>query len=237
MDATSGLAIAFGLGIVHAFDADHVTAVSVLATRGDGAGAGMRAGLRWSVGHGVALLLAGTGVLALGHVLPDAWSRIAERAVGLAMIGLGVYVAREVVRPRGHLHLHAHDGLLPHAHWHAHWHGHVESHAPPVTRPRHGHDHGALFVGALHGLAGVAPVLVWLPMAQVSLAMAATALVLFGAGVALAMAIVSGFVGHVAGRLAVGSPRAASETGLRGLRGVGAVCSMGVGAWLFLGAA
>lgn len=242
--ALSGFLLAFGLGVAHAFDADHVTAVSVLATRGAGAGAGLRAGLRWSLGHGLALFLAGTGALLLGVAIPEAWSGLAERGVGLVMIALGLFVAFELIRRRRHLHFHAHDGLLPHAHWH----GHAESHVPRVAAPRpaaesapdravrpgghhadpHAHTHGALFVGVLHGLAGAVPVLIWLPAGQASLPQAAAALAFFGIGVAAAMALVSGCVGHVAGRL--------PGLGLDGLRGLGAASSVVLGSCLVLGA-
>ena len=222
-----GLAIAFVLGLIHAVDADHVMALSVFATRERGAAAGARAGLRWSLGHGAVLLVVGGLFVGLGRAMPGAWSAVAERAVGLVMIGLGVYVWRGLARSRAHLHFHAHDGLVPHAHWHAHRHVH-----PDARAARHQHEHGALFVGALHGLAGSAPLLVVLPIAASAPVVATAYLVLFGLGVAVAMTAVSGLLGHVAGRL---SERRA-ERSLSWLRGIGAGGSVAIGAWLaFLG--
>ena len=77
-DGTTGpeawLALAFGLGLMHAFDADHVMAVSVLSTDVEEAtdvephpeagrpgrrrpvAKGIGAGLRWSLGHGLVVL-------------------------------------------------------------------------------------------------------------------------------------------------------------------------------------
>lgn len=230
---TSGFLLAFGLGWLHAFDADHVTAVSVFATRGAGALQGVRAGLRWSTGHGAALLVVGTGALALGRALPESWSRIAERVVGLSMIALGLFVAFELLRRRAHIHVHVHDGLLPHAHWH----GHPQPH-PSGVAVRHAHSHGALFLGALHGLAGAAPVIVLLPMAKSSLVAAAIGLVFFGIGVTAAMVVVSALAGHLAARLARrGNRSAGARRGLHWLRGLGAASSVAVGCWLFLGMA
>ena len=225
----SGLVIAFVLGLIHAVDADHVMALSVFATRASGAAAGARAGLRWSLGHGAVLLVVGLLFVVLGRAMPEAWSALAERAVGIVMIGLGLYVWLELARSRAHLHFHAHDGLMPHAHWHAH-----ASEGPgacaraSAQAVRHQHEHGALFVGALHGLAGSAPLLVVLPIAANAPALAVAYLVLFGSGVAVAMTGVSGLLGHVAGRL---SERRA-ERSLSWLRGIGAGGSVAIGIWL-----
>jgi len=242
---TSGpgwLVLAFALGLVHAFDADHVMALSLFATKGRGAAEGARAGLRWSAGHGAVVLLAGSLLLAAGRAIPASFSDVAERVVGLVMIGLGLYVFRELARRRAHLHFHAHDGLPPHAHWHGHAsqprpaspppsasRGQDASHPHPVS---HQHEHGALLVGALHGLAGSAPILAVLPVAQESAGLAAAYLVLFGVGVAVAMVGVSGLLGHVAGRLAL----RASGGGGAWLRGLGAGGSVTLGAWLVFGA-
>jgi nickel/cobalt exporter len=231
------LGLAFLLGLVHALDADHVMAISVFATRGHGAGssasenavAAIRAGLRWSLGHGLVLLLVGLALVAFGRALPASIASLADRAVGVVMIGLGFFVFRELGRHGAHLHLHAHDGLRPHAHWH----GHARSRAVAATDAplnavapagaNHRHEHGALFVGALHGLAGSAPILALLPVAQQSPRLAIAQLVVFGLGVAAAMVVVGGLLGRVALRLAW-------------LRSVGAAGSVAIGVSLVLGA-
>jgi hypothetical protein len=220
--AVSWLALAFGLGLLHAFDADHVMALSVFATGKQRARAGVQAGLRWSLGHG--LVLGATGVLlfGLGRALPSTWSAIAERAVGATMVLLGIYVLIDLSRRRRHLHFHKHEGLPPHAHWHSH-----------EAANAHYHDHGALMVGALHGLAGSAPILAVLPAAARSPGLGLGYLVIFSVGVGLAMAAVSGLLGHFAGRLS----QSAHESGTRGitaLRMLSATGSIGLGAWIAL---
>lgn len=217
------LGVAFGLGLAHAFDADHVMAVSVFATRGRGTAEGVRAGLRWSLGHGLVLLATGLVLVAFGRALPAPFAALADRLVGLAMIALGVFVFVELARRRAHLHFHAHDGMLPHAHWHGH-----ERSAARDAGAAHQHEHGALLVGALHGLAGSAPILALLPVAHRSPRLAVAYLVLFGLGVAVAMVGVSGLLGHLAGRLT----REGAGRGLSWLRGMGAMGSVSIGAWL-----
>lgn len=236
MDVSSGaaadvavggwLAIAFTLGLVHALDADHVAAVSVLATRRGGRRAGVRAGLRWAVGHGLVLMAVGLGLLTLGRALPLALVIGAERAVGLVMVGLGIYVWLSLARQRSHLHFHAHDGLLPHAHWHTHEADREEGR----EASGHQHDHGAVMLGALHGLAGSAPILAVLPAAARSPGLGLAYLLLFAVGVALAMALVSGLLGHLAERLS----QQAQSAGLSVMRGLSATASIALGAWIAL---
>lgn len=211
------LGLGFGLGLVHAFDADHVMALSVFASRRRGASEGARAGLRWAFGHGLVLLVVGIALLFLGRALPPGLAIVAERAVGVVMIGLGLWVFAELARQHSHLHFHEHDDLLPHAHWHTHERDDV-----------HRHDHGPVFVGGLHGLAGSAPVLAVLPAATRSPLLGLGYLVVFAIGVSLAMGIVSGLLGHLAGRLtASGDLRRLSL-----LRGASALGSISLGVWL-----
>ncbi len=221
MDGTTGtwLVLGFGLGLVHALDADHVMAVSVLAARGRSAREGLRAGLRWAFGHGLVLLALGVALLGLGRALPVEWARLAERGVGLTMIGLGAWVFFDLSRRRSHLHFHEHDDLPPHAHWHTH-----------ETSEVHRHEHGAVLVGGLHGLAGSAPILAVLPAATRSPLLGLGYLLLFGIGVALAMSIFSGLLGHVTGRLA----DADAGRRLSALRACSASGSIGIGLWLLL---
>lgn len=220
--AVSWLALAFGLGLLHAFDADHVMALSVFATGKQRARAGVRAGLRWSLGHG--LVLGATGVLlfGLGRALPSTWSAIAERAVGATMVLLGIYVLIDLIRRRRHLHFHKHEGLPPHAHWHSH-----------EDANAHYHDHGALMVGALHGLAGSAPILAVLPAAARSPGLGLGYLLVFSVGVGLAMAAVSGLLGHFAGRLSQSGHESGTK-GITALRMLSAAGSIGLGAWIAL---
>jgi nickel/cobalt exporter len=224
-EAGAWLVVAFALGLVHAFDADHVMALSVLATDEQSGRRGVRAGLRWSVGHGVVLLCVGVSLFGLGRALPAELSATAERVVGLVMVALGIYVWRDLARRRAHVHFHEHDGIGPHAHWHSH--PGARSHP---RGDRHHHEHAASMVGALHGLAGSAPILALLPAAARSPGLAMAYLIVFGLGVALAMALVSGALGHFAGRLS----RNAQGAALSSLRAMSATGSIGLGAWLIL---
>jgi nickel/cobalt exporter len=239
------LLLGFGLGLVHALDADHVMAVSALASVRPRLSSCFGFALRWALGHSATLLLLGGSALVLGVALPPALSEIVERVIGAMMMGLGAWVAIDLLRRRGHIHFHRHAGLLPHAHWHTH--GHARTHRHDEGRSGfhglanpdgeghpalHGHEHGAVLVGALHGAAGSAPLLALLPaVAQQSALVGIAYLLVFALGVVVAMLIFSGVLGGVAARL--GRTRHAGAIEL--LRGVTCLGSIAVGAALLAG--
>lgn len=227
------LGLGLALGLVHAFDADHVMAVSVFATDERAAGRsahGRRVGLRWAVGHGGVLLASGLCLIGLGLALPEVWTGVAERIVGIVMVALGARVVFDLLRRRRreglHLHFHVHDGLPPHAHWHVH-----ASDAPHPPPERHHHAHAPTLLGALHGLAGSAPILALLPVAAQSFASGVAYLVVFGVGVAVGMMLVGGAFA----RLAEGLGRRGPGRAVEGLRAVSGLGSIAIGVWLGLG--
>ena len=234
LEVEGWLLVAFAVGLLHAFDADHVMALSVFATNtpqgqesaGGGVQHGFRVGLKWALGHGAVLLLVGACFVLLGQAMPAGWSLVAERVVGAAMIFLGGSALIQLRRQRSHVHFHEHDGLPAHAHWH--------SHAGETAHPgrdRHQHDHLPSFVGALHGLAGSAPILALLPASAASPERGIAYLVLFGLGVAVAMAMASGAMAYVAGTLS----RAGRKNAFTGMRLASATGSIFIGLWLGLG--
>jgi ABC-type nickel/cobalt efflux system permease component RcnA len=74
--------------------------------------------VRWSVGHGGAIVLVGAGLILMGLHLPDAATHWLERLVGAVMIGLGIWTFRGARALHAHPHVHA-DGAM-HEHVHSH---------------------------------------------------------------------------------------------------------------------
>ncbi|GIX21809.1 MAG: hypothetical protein KatS3mg121_0592 [Gammaproteobacteria bacterium] len=195
MDTLALAAGAAALGALHALDADHIMAVTVLAA-GAGRRRALRYALRWALGHALALTALALPVLWLGRALPERLAAAAETAVGLTLIALGAATLWALWRGRVHLHRHRHDALPEHAHWHRHAPG--EDH----DRRAHRHRHTPTLVGLLHGTAGSAPLLALLPMSlQASPAAALLYLLAFSLGVALAMAAFGGALGDAWRRL------------------------------------
>lgn len=216
------LGLAFGLGLLHALDADHIVAVSGLASARATFRDTLRFCLRWSLGHGLTLLLIGAAVLLLGMAIPQHLSHVAEQLVGIVLILIGAFVLWDLLHRKAHVHFHVHDGLARHAHWHRH-----TDHATA-----HRHTHGALMVGMLHGAAGSAPLLALLPLAAQARPWFGIAyLLLFGLGVLLSMLAFGGLLGSLFRGLTRRSERL-----LRAVRAAVALSSVGLGAWWVHGA-
>ena len=183
--ALSGIGLL--LGFRHAFEPDHLAAVSTLATRQGSVWAASRLGLAWAVGHTASVGVV-VGLIMLGGLhLPARFSPAADFLVALLLIGLGGSVLWRYARGRWHMHAHAHDGAPdPHLHLHSHAHGasHVHTHAPADARR-------SLGFGVMHGLAGSAGVLLLLVAAAPTRAAQLTYFLTFGVGTAVGMLFVS----------------------------------------------
>jgi sulfite exporter TauE/SafE len=220
MDAqlASILSLAFGLGLVHALDADHIAAVAGFAGMRGGRTAAIGYAFKWALGHGATLLVIGITAYGLGLAITPTASAVAEHAVGLVLMLIGIGVLWRIRREHLHAHFHAHGGMPAHLHWHAHTHA-------PDSGAAHRHTHTPVLVGLIHGLAGSAPLLALLPITQQSAKHGAWFglgwLLLFSAGVLVAMLAFGGVLGMVTSQLARRSERAL--TGLRALVGIAAL--------------
>lgn len=175
------------LGSLHAFEADHLAAVTSFAVQKPQSRAAMGFGMRWAFGHGASILLVGAALIFLGFRIPTGGTGVMERSVGLALVALGawtVYTTRRL-----HAHEHRHDGQL-HIHLHSH-----------LTAKSHDHKHTPTLMGLLHGLAGAAPAVALVPLALFDSALTGlTYLLLFAAGTAASMCVYAMFAGFLAGR-------------------------------------
>jgi len=211
------LATALFLGFVHAFEADHLAAVSTFAVRRPRLGAAARFGLEWATGHGLAVIIAGTALVALRLQLHEAMGHYAERLVGVTLVALGVWTLRGAARLHAHVHRHS-DGTV-----HDHVHGHHFG-------AGHEHGHAATAVGVLHGLAGAAPAVAVIPLTAGGAPWTATlGLVLFAVGTAAAMLVYALIAGWLARRAIGRSVRLA-----RGIAVLTGVLTIGIGCfWMF----
>jgi hypothetical protein len=213
-------AAAFTLGAAHALEVDHMVAVSAFVGGDPRLGPATAFGLRWGMGHAMAVLAAG-GLLAWsGLTVPPHAQRWAEVGVGLALIGVGLWAWRNARK----LHLHDPAGHGGHAHLHAHGgptHEHPHRHSPPARR----HVHLSTLVGAVHGLSGSAPVVALIPVTLMpSFPSALAYLLAFGVGTTAGM-------GAYAALAALAVSRAASLKLARTVALGTAAASMAVGVW------
>jgi len=193
------------LGFRHAFEPDHLAAVSTLASRPGGGPRSLwsvaRLGLAWGVGHTLTVGAIALLVVALGVRLPAALWPAAELTVAALLVLLGGSVVWRYARGRWHMHLHAHEAD-PHFHLHSHERdaGHAHGHRQADARR-------SLGFGIAHGLAGSGAIAVLLVAAAPSAGLRVAYFAAFGAGT---------IVGMLAVTLALGSlVRVASAKGAR----------------------
>ena len=184
------------LGMRHAFDRDHVTAVTHFISLEPDPVKSAWFGFRWAIGHALTVLLLGSLILVLHLKFDPSFERYAELAVGVTLIALGVWRLLLLLQERRHAHRHAHR-TKAHTHLHAHEPGreHVHRFAPTL-------------VGIVHGASGTAEVFVLLPITLISTTWLAYLYIgLFSLGCAMTMSA----YGYVAGRFY----RRANQTGQR----------------------
>lgn len=212
----SALGLGLLLGLRHALDADHIAAVSTLVSRHRSVVRSCLLGVFWGAGHTLALLLAGTAVIAFKLTISPEVERGLETAVAFVLILLGGHV---LLRSLGtwalHGHAHTHEGWS-----HAHVHLHVGGGDP-------GHLHLLRFggrpfaVGLLHGLAGSAALML-LVLASIATPLGGVLYILvFGLGSTAGMLLLSGVIGIPFALTAGRSARI--NTGIQALAGATSV--------------
>lgn len=217
--------LSFGYGVVHAFDADHVMAVTSLYSTKQKSSS-VRLCLSWALGHGAVMLLAGICVYVFGAVIPPMFSRVAEYLVGVLLILIGVSIVYSIVSSRLQLSMHKHYGMRRHIHWRIR----PEANYDKLESDSR-HDHRAVFIGTVHGAAGVVPLLAILPVAQSqSVGIMLAYILVFVIGILVAMLIFGGSLGYLLKRLADHSQRA-----MHYLRLLAATGSMAMGAIILNG--
>lgn len=217
------LGFGFLLGLRHAFDADHLAAVSTVLAQRPSLRASGAVGLWWGIGHTLTLLIVGSVVLVLGIHIPPEFELIAESGVGVLLIVLGGTLAVKLYRERWHLHSHRHDGD---AHVHLHSHQRQDDH-----RHRHWMADSVrpLCIGMAHGLAGSAALMLIILATTQELGPGLLSIAVFG-------------VGSIAGMMAIGLtislPLVCSLSISRplflGLQGFAGAASVGVGVWMLV---
>ncbi len=186
------LSLGFLTGMGHAFEADHVAAVSSLISGRRKPGDMALQGALWGMGHTLTLLIAGGSVMLAGRAIGPVWASRFEAMVGVMLVLLGAHVLWRLWRERAHFHVHTHEDGTRHLHLHSHR-GERGAHDPA----HHTHAHPdarswrALLVGMMHGLAGSAALVLTVAAAQTSAAMGLAYIVLFGVGSILGMTVMS----------------------------------------------
>jgi len=192
--------LGFVLGVQHATDPDHLVAVATIVTRERRLADGALVGVLWGIGHALTLGAAGAVIIVLGLRPTPGVATGLELLVAAMLVLLGVLRLRDAARglesvPLEHLKSDHEHGGAEVVHSHDHGHGaavHVHPHVHPSRRLLAAWRDGrlptrALFVGAVHGIAGSAAVSLLVLATLRSAWSAVLYLAVFGLGTILGM--------------------------------------------------
>lgn len=168
------LGVAFLLGIKHAMEPDHVIAVSTVASHTKRLWTASLAGVFWGIGHTATLFIVGISVILMKNQIPEKWANSLEFLVGIMLVYLGI---TNLLHKKEKAHTHTDAGSADR---------HVETNVSYFK---------SMFIGLVHGLAGsAAMVLLTMPTVS-SVWQGAAYILLFGAGTALGMFLISTIIG------------------------------------------
>lgn len=224
------LSLGFGLGMLHALDADHIMAVSSMASaKADSEFSRSRRAIvrnmiwfciRWAAGHGATILAISFLFIFTHAELPQIVPDIAEKLIGILLIGIGLWILFSLYNNRIKLEVHTHN---------EHHHDTV-THVHLTESGKMKHSHQPVLVGMTHGIAGSAPVLALIPATEYASAYLGMIYVfLFCMGVLISMALFGIFFAELQTWLT-----RASQKLFQFSRGIIASISIGFGTyWLF----
>ncbi len=144
------LSAGFLVGLLHAFEPDHISAVMIQMQNSKGKKAPVSfrlatlrnslLGAIWGFGHTSMILLVSFLVFVLAFKIPSVIFDGFELAVGVMLVALGISMYKKKIH-LGHSHPHVHENGPIHTHPHRHG-------------DSHSHTHKSYLIGCIHGLAG-----------------------------------------------------------------------------------
>jgi sulfite exporter TauE/SafE len=189
------MGLGLAVGIEHAFEPDHVAAVSTQISKSKLAKKSTKRllkesltkssllGMFWGAGHTTTLVIMGFLAYALAITIQDQIFSGLEFAVGMMLVFLGITTILNKKIKFRHKHPHQHkDGSI---HFDEHIHNNSE----------HSHTHRSYFIGLIHGLAGSGSVVVLTASTLDNVGMVLGFIVIFGIGSMIGMALIGSIIG------------------------------------------
>ena len=183
------------IGLVHAFEPDHLSAVSTQLLQNKNTTSGSKIGVRsltissslrgafWGMGHTSSIMLIGILIAGLSLNIPDNFFVSAEVVVGFMLIILAIFTfANKSIFKQKHVHPHEHSNGISHTHFHTH-------------KENHKHGHKAYLIGCVHGIAGSGGLVALIASTMNGFDMMIYFLILFGIGSIIGMTVASGILG------------------------------------------
>lgn len=209
---------------------DHLAAVTPFAI--ESKKKAWKVGLFWGFGHLSGMLVIGVLFMAFKEILPvESISEHSEKLVGWVLIALGIWIFVRIFYKGKHRHMHVHVENSPVIHKHDHIHDVDKVHNHVHAKLKQG-VLASYSVGFLHGLAGVAHFLLFLPVIGFATRWAASKYIIgFAVGTLVAMIAFA----MVIGKISSFSKNDHNDTFFKGLRLSGALFAIVIGIyWLTL---
>jgi len=210
---------------------DHLAAVMPFAV--ESKRKAWKIGLFWGIGHITGMLAIGVLFIFFKELIPiERISSHSEQLVGLVLIGIALWAFYRIFKKNKahkHLHIHSENAPLIHKHEHSHTAHATHNHTHKKTVKQ---NHLASFsIGLLHGLAGIAHFLLFLPVLGFAKQSDAIVYVIgFAIGIILAMSTFA----FVVGRISLFAKSGHNDSFFNGIRMTGGLFAMVIGFyWLF----
>ena len=210
---------------------DHLAAVTPFAI--ESKKKAWKVGVFWGIGHLFGMSLIGVLFILFEEFIPiEKISNYSEQLVGFVLIFIGLWAFYQIFNKKNnHKHLHVHSNNSPVIHTHSHQHSHENNHQ---------HTHGnkikhsyftSFSVGVLHGLAGVAHFILFIPILGFTSTVDAIEYIIgFAIGTVLAMTIYALVIGKIASL----AKKEHNEDFFKGIRLAGGLFAIIIGIyWVF----
>ncbi|WP_142786356.1 urease accessory protein UreH domain-containing protein [Changchengzhania lutea] len=158
-------------------------------------------GLAWGIGHLLGMIAIGLLFVLFKELIPvGKISEYSEQLVGVVLIGIGLWAIYKIFKTQEqHKHLHIHSENAPIIHKHTHEHTHETTHEHKHPKNIKQSYAASLSIGVLHGLAGIAHFLIFLPVLAFESQMDSILYIVgFALGIILAMTIFAFVIGKIA---------------------------------------
>lgn len=206
---------------------DHLAAVTPFAI--ESKKKAWKVGLFWGVGHLLGMLSIGVLFLLFKDLIPiEKISKHSEQFVGIILIALGVWILFKIFKEnKKHKHVHIHIEGNPAIHKHSHQHNSEQNHNHKHPKLKQGII-ASTSVGFIHGLAGIAHFLLFLPVIGFESKFDSIKYIVgFGIGTLIAMISFA----MVIGRISDFSKKDHNDTFFKGIRLAGGLFAFVIGVY------
>ncbi|MEN8125571.1 MAG: sulfite exporter TauE/SafE family protein [Bacteroidota bacterium] len=178
---------------------DHLAAVTPFAI--ESKKKAWKVGLFWGLGHLFGMIFIGILFILFKDIIPiEKISNYSEQLVGVVLIFIGLWAFYQIFsKNKNHKHLHVHSDQAPVIHTHDHEHSNKNNHQHTHTNSIKKNYFSSFSVGILHGLAGIAHFILFIPVLGFTEKTDAIQYVLgFAIGTVLAMTVYALTIGRIA---------------------------------------